>query len=251
MLSKIKKTSLSSQLLDAITELIENGSWKPGEKLPNEIDLAASFSVSRNIMREAMKTLVSFGMLESKAGSGTFVSKDAMNNIHNMRFFNELKNNSSIEKIMETRLIIEPELAYYACIRCTESDVLKLGSDLETANQKHEAMNFFHTDDFDFHIQLARLSQNEILSNLLETLLNQLKNENYVQFNQYVSQEVKQKSINDHQRIFEALEKRDPLLTRSIMHDHLFSRINVINSSYNADLAASRKIASRRKNSSQ
>ena len=82
---------MSVQLLDAITELVENGSWKPGDKLPNEIELAASFNVSRNIMREAMKILNNFGVLESKAGIGTFVTEGAQANIHSMRFFEKLK----------------------------------------------------------------------------------------------------------------------------------------------------------------
>mgnify|MGYP000862670277 CR=1 FL=1 len=57
MLPKVKKINLSTQLIDTITALIESGEWELGMKLPNEIDLAASFNVSRNIMRESMKIL--------------------------------------------------------------------------------------------------------------------------------------------------------------------------------------------------
>lgn len=246
MLPKMKKVNLSVQLVDAVTNLIESGTWKPGDKLPNEIELAASFDVSRNIMREAMKILVNFGILDSKAGIGTFISENAVANIHNMQFFNELKSNPSVEKILETRLIIEPELAYYACLRCSDADIRKLAADLEEADKRHIKENFFHTDDFDFHVRLASLSGNEILANLLNTLLDQLKHENYMQFNQYVSRQVKENSINDHHRILEAIELRDPLLAREIMREHLFARIRVINSSYDTDLALSQKIARKR-----
>lgn len=246
MLPKMKRVSLSVQLVEILTGLIEDGTWKPGEKLPGEVDLAASLNVSRNVMREAMKILDNFGILESRAGIGTFISSNAIANVHNMRFFNELKRNTSVEKILETRLIIEPELAYYACLRCRDADIKGMEEDLEEANQKHIKENFFHTDDFDFHIRVAELSGNEILANLLSSLLDQLKSGNYMQFNQYVSQEVKERSINDHQRILEAIKKRDPLLARSIMKEHLFARITVINSSYDTDLTHSRNIAKNR-----
>ena len=55
MLPKVKKINLSSQLIDTMTTLIEENNWSPGSKLPNEVELAASLGVSRNIMREAMK----------------------------------------------------------------------------------------------------------------------------------------------------------------------------------------------------
>lgn len=248
MLPKMKKVNLSVQLVNAVTELIESGTWSPGNKLPNEIELAASFEVSRNIMREAMKILDNFGILESKAGVGTFISESAISNIHNMRFFNELKNNASVEKILETRLIIEPDLAYYACLRSSDEDIEDLANKLIIITKQHKKENFFHTDDFNFHARLAELSGNDILANLLETLLHQLKQENYIQFNQYVSQEVKQSSFNDHLRILEAIQKRDPLLSRTIMQEHLFARIKVINSSYDTDLALSKEIAKKREN---
>ena len=126
MLPKVKKINLSSQLIDTMTTLIEENNWSPGSKLPNEVELAASLGVSRNIMREAMKILENFGILESKAGIGTFVSETALSAIRNMRFFDNLKSNTSIETILETRIIIEPELAYYAALRASEEDTALL-----------------------------------------------------------------------------------------------------------------------------
>ena len=49
----MRKVNLSVQLLDAITELVENGSWKPGDKLPNEFELMERLHVGRGTIREA------------------------------------------------------------------------------------------------------------------------------------------------------------------------------------------------------
>lgn len=242
MIPKIKKVNLSAQLMNTMIELIENGTWSLGEKLPNEIELSSSFNVSRNAMREAMKILENFGILDSKTGIGTYVSQSALTNIHNMHFFESLKNNSSIEKLLETRLIIEPELAYYATLRCTDEEIKLLRKILEEDNKKHEITNFFHVHDFDFHTQIAKYSKNDILENLLSSILEQLASNDYAQFNQFVDKNVKENSIGDHMKILDAIEQKDPLLARDIMYNHLFARMKVINSSYDTNMALSQQI---------
>ncbi|OHX44774.1 MULTISPECIES: GntR family transcriptional regulator [Cytobacillus] len=63
------------QIKELIREKIENGNWKSGDKIPNEVDLAKNFSVSRSTMRQAILELVNEGILTRKKGVGTFVSK--------------------------------------------------------------------------------------------------------------------------------------------------------------------------------
>lgn len=251
MLPKVKKVNLSAQLVDAITELVENGTWKPGDKLPNEIELAASFDVSRNIMREAMKILSNSGILESKAGVGTFISEGAISSIHSMRFFDKLKNNTSVEKILETRLIIEPELVYYACLRGSDEEIRALDEQVEEAVRTWKERDYRYTDDFIFHLSLARMSRNDILGNLLSTMLEQMKDGDYIQVNQYMAPERRNSSFDDHKRIMEALKKRDALLARQIMYDHLFDRICVINPTYDIDLTRCKRIEKKRREGKQ
>ena len=221
MIHKIKKVNLSARLIDAMTELIENGTWRQGDKLPNEIELSASFGVSRNIMREAMKILSNFGVLDASAGVGTFVSPTAISSIHRMRFFNGLRSNTSVEQIMETRLIIEPELAYYACLRITPAALRALQKNVKDFPSGR--------DEFSFHSKLAACSGNPILSNLLNTMLDQLRDTGYSQFQNFAETE-NRISYNDHKAILAAIEQRDPLLARRIMYDHLSVRINIISS---------------------
>ncbi|WP_312048022.1 FadR/GntR family transcriptional regulator [Anaerotignum sp.] len=246
MIPKIKKVNLSTQLMDMMISLIENGTWNPGEKLPNEIDLANSFSVSRNIMRESMKILENFGILDSRTGVGTYISENAINNICNMRFFESLKNNSSIEKLLETRLIIEPELAYYATLRATDEEIAALKYLLEEDTKKHVITNFFHTDDFHFHRYVAKYAKNDILENLLSTILEQLSADEYADFNKFVDNSVKIDSFNDHMAVFDAIAKRDPLLAKDIMYRHLFARMKIINPDYGTNLIYSEKIRDNR-----
>jgi len=63
------------QIKELIREKIDNGEWKVGDKIPNEVDLAKNFLVSRATMRQAILDLVNEGILTRKKGVGTFVSK--------------------------------------------------------------------------------------------------------------------------------------------------------------------------------
>ena len=245
MIPKIKKVSLSMQLIETMVELIENETWALGEKLPNELELAASFNVSRNIMREAMKIIESFGILDSKTGIGTYVSMNALSNIHNMHFFSALKNNTSVEKLLETRLIIEPELVYYATLRATDEELKILGNIIQSEIEKDNSP-FFYTQDLEFHTLIGKYSRNEILANLLSSILEQLTSSDYSSFNQHTDKTTIITSRTDHTLIYDAMIKKDALLARDIIYNHLFSRIEAINSSYSTDMALSQNIQTNR-----
>ncbi len=235
MLPKVKKINLSTQLIETMTQLIENKDWVLGMKLPNEIDLAASFNVSRNIMRESMKILENFGILESKAGIGTFVSETALSSIHNMRFFYDLKTNSSIETIMETRLAIEPELAYYAALRSTDEDLTLLKEIFERNEEIHKDNLFSKKDDFNFHMYVAKISQNSILENLLFSMLDQLRASNYIDFDLHVETNVAKESYANHREIAVAIINRNPKLAKERMFHHLHKRMKAIYASYETE----------------
>lgn len=232
MLPKVKKINLSTQLIDTMTTLIEENNWPLGSKLPNEVELASSLGVSRNIMREAMKILENFGILESKAGIGTFVSETALSAIRNMRFFDNLKSNTSIETILETRIIIEPELAYYAALRTNDENIALLKKNFENT---FEDVFADKNDDFDLHLFVAKCSGNPILENLLFTLLDQLKASDYIEFNFHVQSKYLEDSYRDHKEISKAIISHDPELARELMRKHLLTRIEIIQSFYKKD----------------
>ncbi len=247
MIPKLNKSSLSNQLIKIMVDQIESGKWQPGTKLPSEIELSSSFNVSRNILRESMKILVNFEILTSKAGIGTFVSENAIANIHNMHFFENLKNNSTIENLLETRLIIEPEMAYYATIRSTDDEINELELEMLNNNiKKHEIANFFYTNDFDFHYKIAQLSRNILCANFIHSILDELKLNDYSKFNKYVDKNIINESLNNHTYLISAMKKRDPLLAKEIMYNHIFSRISIINESYNTDMLLSKKMEKKR-----
>jgi len=63
------------QLEEFLKEGIENGAWKPGQKIPSEAELCEIFDVSRTVVRQALSELVHEGVLYRRKGKGTFVAE--------------------------------------------------------------------------------------------------------------------------------------------------------------------------------
>ena len=74
MIRPATRTTLYKEVINQMIELIKTEEWKQGERIPGEIDLARRFEVSRNCVREALKALGHAGVVESKAGLGTFLA---------------------------------------------------------------------------------------------------------------------------------------------------------------------------------
>ena len=70
-----QKMLLSDKVMETIETAIKNGFYKPGDRMPNEIELSEELGVSRATLREAMKILISRNVLEVRRGVGTFISE--------------------------------------------------------------------------------------------------------------------------------------------------------------------------------
>ncbi|MFZ4453737.1 GntR family transcriptional regulator [Salibacterium aidingense] len=77
------------QLKEIIKEKIDNGIWGPDDRIPNEIDLAKQYDLSRSTVRQAILTLVREGALYRKQGRGTFVAKPKLD-VNNFYFTQDL-----------------------------------------------------------------------------------------------------------------------------------------------------------------
>lgn len=233
-MQKIQKINLSDQLINAILMMIEKKEWNIGMKLPNELQLAESFSVSRNVMREALKILENFGVLDSKPGIGTFVSLHAYENIHNMNFLNSLKDNSSVEVALEFRLMFEPKGAYFAALRITEDEIIDLKKMSNNMLDRYKSETAYQ-DDFDLHLKIAECSRNPLCYDLLCSLLAQLKSSLYSEFNKYSNHKTKEDNINTHTAIIEAICSHEAELAETLMSQHLIRRIKLINPDFECD----------------
>ena len=126
--------TLSEMIADDIYSMIAvENRFKPGDKLPNENDFSKELNINRSTLREANRILGTRNVLEIKRGKGTFVRND-FGKRKGDAFSALTTETSSVQEVFEMRMVIEPESAYYATLRATESEIkniLALGEKLE------------------------------------------------------------------------------------------------------------------------
>ena len=166
MIQKINRLSLVEQVAEQMEQLIEQGQWKVGEKLPTEMELMDKFGVSRNTLREAIRALVHAGLLETKQGSGTLVRSTSVLGAALKRHVKK----STMMETLEVRFALEKQAAKMAAERRTEGDLAKLEasvSETKVASEK-EDIDQFITSDIEFHKAIVQASGNQLLIDLYE-----------------------------------------------------------------------------------
>ena len=126
MLKPLKKTRLYEEIIKQLTDLINNGSLKPGDKLPTERDLAVQLNVSRTAIREALRSLEMMGFIESKVGEGTFVKEITLNNVIDPFSSILSKDKKLVAELIEVRILLESEIARLAAARINDDKAAEI-----------------------------------------------------------------------------------------------------------------------------
>jgi len=112
MLMRAPRQSLTSLLIEALTERIQSGIYAKGDQLPTEKDLIEEFNVSRTVVREAIANLKASGLVATRQGKGAFVLDEGV------RSFSipddKLALASDLLEALEVRIAIESEAAALA-----------------------------------------------------------------------------------------------------------------------------------------
>ncbi|MGG0644623.1 FadR/GntR family transcriptional regulator [Sporosarcina gallistercoris] len=173
MLKKTERLSLVEQVVIQMEQLIENGHWKIGDRLPAETQLMKEFGVSRNTLREAVGGLVHAGLLESKQGSGTVVKSSSAFGVAIHRQIEK----SSVMETLEVRLALEREAAQLAAIRRDESDIEAMTKSIQmcrSASEKGDVQEFLQADIL-FHKSMVKASHNTMLERIYEHITEPLR----------------------------------------------------------------------------
>jgi GntR family transcriptional repressor for pyruvate dehydrogenase complex len=214
-LRPLEKLNLYEIIVDRFVSDILSGELEPGQKLLPEVELASQLNVSRNMLREAMKTLEVFGIIESRHGTGTFLSEFAKQRVGNIAFTKTLSENHSLSAILETRVVIEPGLARFAAERRTDEDIQNLercfGNTIRTGGKPEDM----------FHLAIARASKCELLEKYLESLFAQLLYSDYAELQTKVSDQQLKQEVEEHRQLLDYIIGGNGEATQKAMYKHL------------------------------
>ncbi len=195
-----------------IAELIDEGAYPPGTRLPGERELAEKLGVSRVTIREAEIALQAIGRLEIKTGSGVYVSESR-------RALGDALPEASAFEVTEARLLVESESAALAAHNISEEGIAKLEVLIEqmrsgTEEEANEA-------DEQFHLTIAEASNNAAMVHTIRSLWRMREELPQVKAT-YASVCVHDADsrTEEHRAVFDALKARDPAGARAAMREH-------------------------------
>lgn len=215
-LNKIDTRLLGEQIEDGLMKYILDEPIAVGEKIPNEFVLADMFGVGRSTIREAVKGLVSKGILEVRRGSGTYVI--STNSVENDPLgLSKQKDKFKLAlELFEVRLMLEPEIAAAAAKNATEDDLKRLKNLCDETEKTYLSGKNHIPKDIDFHTCIAMCSKNAVVEILIPII-----NTAVMTFANLTHRTLMNETIETHRAITEAIIDKDPVGARCAMITHL------------------------------
>ena len=213
----IRRSRLYQSIVEQIEALLEKGELKTGDQLPAERALADQLQVSRASVREALRTLELLGMVETRAGGGTFVRQGAPDDLarplHSL-----IARGHTLADVIEFRGVVEPAIASLAAARITAAQLAELHALLLTQERKVAAEQTYADEDARFHEVIGDAAGNELLTTMLGVIWDVLRasREQWLQTNARAHA-----SLEAHHRIYDALRRRDADGARKASAEHI------------------------------
>ena len=213
---KEDKKLLGSRIERQLISYIQEEPIPVGEKIPNEFELAEKFGVGRSTIREAVKGLVSRGMLEVRRGSGTYVisTYPAEEDPLGLGRYDD-KYQLALE-LFEVRLMIEPEIAAYAAKNASDEEIKELFELCDEVEKIYRNGENHVRKDIELHTMIAQCSKNrvvEILVPLIDSAVHTFANVTH--------RELMEETIETHRAIVNAIAAHDQVGARCAMVMHL------------------------------
>jgi len=212
------RTTLSEKVYTQIVAMITEGRWKPLEKINSESDLCQLFQVGRSTVREALKALALAGVVQMRRGDGTYVTENPSKALDRI-FKHGPAGTHNISDLCEARVAMETQIASL----CAQRGMTEEFQDLENLCLEMEQYVLapgerFHELDLEFHLTIARISKSQVLTDLLKTIRDLLRE--LIKKSQQLPG-ARELACIQHRKILGALKEHNPRKVRSAMRNHL------------------------------
>jgi GntR family transcriptional repressor for pyruvate dehydrogenase complex len=222
LLKPIKVKRVSDQAYEQIRDLIFRGQLRPGEQIMPERDLAQALGVSRPTVREAIKQLVTMGLLEHRQGQGTFVRS-----LSDQREANPLAamiegHSPTLEELLEVRMGLEGQAVSLAAQRATLEDLQVLENALARMLEENRSGRLGIEEDVSFHMAIAYATKNTVQVHIMKTFYDLLhygikENLHYL----YEDPANLEMIGQQHTEIVQAIKNHDPEAAYAAMKRHI------------------------------
>ncbi|MCD8089800.1 MAG: FadR family transcriptional regulator [Clostridiales bacterium] len=224
-ISQIKSKLLVEQVQENIYKYIIDENIAVGEKLPNEFELARKFNVGRSTVREAVKLLISRGILEIRRGAGTYVISRTPGDSDSLGLLALGDKMSLAIDLANLRMMLEPGMAEMAALNATEEDIEKLERLCDSVENKIRRGDDYVNDDIAFHTCIAECSKNKVVEHLVPII-----DTTVMMFVNVTHKKLTEETILTHRAVLNAIKDKDVIGARSAMTMHMtYNRTMILN----------------------
>ncbi len=213
---KVDKKLLGHQIEDELMNYILQEPVEIGSRIPNEFELAEKFGVGRSTVREAVKGLVSKGVLEVRRGSGTYVVSHISLEEDPLGFAKFSDKYQLALELFEVRLMLEPEIASLAAQYASFEEKEELKRLCREVEELYRGGKNHLKKDIEFHSFIARCSKNRVVETLIPIIDTAV-----VTFGSLTHRKLMQETVETHRSITEGIVNGDPVGAKCAMIMHL------------------------------
>lgn len=223
---RIESKKLYLQIADQIMERVRDGRLPPGSKLPAERELAGRLGVSRPSVREALIALELLGVVEIRIGQGTYVvGKPA-----SLETLGSSKMVSPFD-LLEARSMIESNVAVLVARKWKDGTIeerafkktYEITAQMKQIVEDNARVEEFYRLGLGFHKALAEASKNEVLSEVVGSLVEATSHPLWALINKKVleNRAAREEQIEEHEAVIAAIELGDGEAAARAMRHHI------------------------------
>ncbi|MBN2860735.1 MAG: FadR family transcriptional regulator [Sphaerochaetaceae bacterium] len=221
-----EKTTSVNVVINAIKELLIQKRLLPGQKMPNEMEIANGLGVSRGTVREALKVLSAFGIIEIKVGNGTYVSKTPQKSALDPMLFGLLLLDADTKKLSEFRKLIETDIIrlifqYKDENRAEITELEENVKELERLCMREndaDLSELTYQNDMEFHRIMGRASKNEMAERVYTFILDTFS---YSIKISHLHQALGNEALRVHKKILESIYTNDIDTAKEIVSESI------------------------------
>ncbi len=211
MFEKVETKRKYVVVAEQILRTIKEGTYRVGDKLPPERELAEQMGVSRNSVREALSALQVLKIIGSKTGNGTYIEKSVESLDIEAQVFPILEDSESPFGIFEARRTLELGVIQLAIERVNDDSLRHIEQVLDQLRQSATAKDFagYAQANINFHLAIAHATENPIVERMMGVLWETTSQKLSVEMvNDYWRVHLDQ-SLKNHEQIFQLIAARD------------------------------------------
>ncbi len=176
LMAPLPSGSKSEVIIQRITDALISGDLKPGDKIPTEQEFCDQLKIGRNTVREAIKVLIAFGVLEIRRSEGTFVVDHFSPKLMDSVLYGLILCPRSLDSLLEFKISLWTSMILLAIDKASDEDVAQLqmlyDALAKTVHASEPDVDAIFSDSEDFHRFLGEITHNPLMSQLNELTVN-------------------------------------------------------------------------------